>query len=197
VCLVSDEEALGQLLTTFHTSAWRLEALDRYLSPGEEAGLAAFLRGDPCPPTDPELEAWLAALRALPSQGRYLGRVHAIVGPLTPYLRYEIEWGYAPMADAGEDIRILHRKAWADTPFGRQPPDFWLIDDSVAVMNYDGDGRWLGMDLVSEPNDVAPYRSLHDLAVRHAVPLGEYLAAMRAARLDPSGMPREPGTRIA
>jgi hypothetical protein len=194
---VSDEEALGRLLSTFQKSAWRLEALDRYLSPGEQAGLAAFLRGDLCPPTDPELEGWLDVLRALPSQGRYLGRVHAIVGPLTPYLRYEIEWGYAPMAAAGEDIRILCRQTWTDMPFGRQPPDFWLIDDTVAVMRYDGDGRWLGMDLLTEPSEVAQYRSIRDLSVRHAVPLGEYVAAMRAAPLDPSGMLLEPSKRIA
>jgi len=53
---MSDEEKLGRLLSTFCRSAWRLEALDRYLSPGEEPGLAAFLRGDLCPPNDPELE---------------------------------------------------------------------------------------------------------------------------------------------
>jgi hypothetical protein len=184
---VSDEEELGHLLSTFRSSAWRLEALDWYLSPGEAPGLAAFLRGDPCPPSDPELEEWLAVLRQLPSQGRTLGRVHTIVGPLTPYLRYEIEWGYAPMATAGEDIRILHRRSWADTPFGWQPPDFWLIDDSVAaVMRYDSDGRWLGMDLLSEPSELDHYRSLRDLAVDHAVPLAAYLAAIRATPLDPS-----------
>ncbi len=164
-----------------------MEALDRYQSPGEEAGLTAFRRGDPCPPRDPELDEWLTILRGLPAQGRTLGRVHAITGPLTPYLRYEIEWGYAPMAAAGEDVRILHRPSWADTPFGEQPPDFWLVDDSVAaVMHYDGDGRWLGAELRSEPGDVARFCALRDLAVDHAVPLAVYLAALRATPLDPS-----------
>jgi hypothetical protein len=126
------------------------------------------------------LEEWLALLRQLPAQGRTVGRVHAITGPLTPYLRYEIEWGHAPMAAAGEVIRILAHRSWADTPFGRQPPDFWLIDDSVAaVMRYDGDGRWLGMDLLSGACDLARYCSLRDLAVDHSAPLAAYLAAMR------------------
>jgi hypothetical protein len=194
---VSDEEELGHLLSTFRRSAWRLEALDRYLSPGEAPGLAAFLRGDPCPPNDPELDEWLAVLQGLPDQGRTLGRVHAITGPLSPYLRFEIEWGYALMAAAGEDIRILHRRSWADMPFS-QPPDFWLIDDSVAVvMRYDGDGRWLGMDLLSDASDLATYCSLRDLAVDHSVPLAAYLAAMRAAPLDPSDLLGQRAQRVA
>jgi hypothetical protein len=144
------------------------------------------------------LEDWLAVLRRLPAQGRTLGRVHVITGSLTPYLRYEIEWGYAPMAAAGEDIRILHRRSWAEMPFERQPPDLWLIDDSVvAVMRYDGDGRWLGLDRVSDPRDIAMYRSLRDLAMDHAVPLAAYLRAMRTAPLDPSHLLEQPASRVA
>lgn len=193
---MSDDELLWELLRSFRRSAWRLEALDRYTVPSDEALLAAFLRGDPPPPPDPELTEYLAILRSLRDQGRTMGRVHAIAGPLTPYLRYEIEWGYPPLAAAGEDVRILHRTSWQRTPFGRQPPDFWLVDEeTAALMRYDDEGRWLGLDLVSG-EQVSPYRELRDQAVREAVPLSQYIAAMRRLPLDPTSL-LEPAQRIA
>lgn len=194
---MSDEAALWELLSTYRRSAWRLEALDRYTTAHEAPLLAAYLRGDPPPAPDAALLQYLDILRALPAQGRSMGRVHAIAGPLTPYLRYEIEWGYAPLASAGEDVRILHRSTWRDTPFGRRPPDFWLVDDeTVAVMEYDGEGRWLGMRLLTEPAQVAEFRELRDLALGAAVPYAEYIAAMRRAPLDPSSL-LVPTQRIA
>lgn len=194
---MSDDELLWELLHSFRRSAWRLEALDRYTVPSDEPLLAAFLRGDPPPAPDEELREYLAILRSLPAQGRTMGRVHAIAGPLTPYLRYEIEWGYPPLADAGEDVRILHRPTWHDTPFGRQPPDFWLVDDqTVAVMRYDDDGRWLGLDHVTADPEVAPYRAMRDLAVHESVPLSRYIAALRCVPLDPTSL-LEPVQRIA
>ena len=192
-----DRAALRELLFNFRRSAWRLEALDLYTTDHEAPLLAAYLRGDPPPPLDASFEQYLDNLRSLPEQGRRMGRVHAIAGPLTPYLRYEIEWGYAPLAAAGEDVRILHRPTWRQTPFGRRPPDFWLVDDeTVALMDYDDEGRWLGMRLVTDQVELAEYRHLRDLAVRASVPYAEYLAAMRRAPLDPSSL-LVPTQRIA
>jgi hypothetical protein len=194
---VNDEAGLWELLSTYRRSAWRLEALGRYTTPHEAPVLAAYLRGDPPPPPDAAFEQYLDILRALPAQGRSMGRVHAIAGTLTPYLRYEIEWGYAPLAAAGEDVRILHRPSWRDTPFRQRPPDFWLVDEEkVALMEYDDEGRWLGMRLLTEPAEVAEYCELRDLAVGDAVPYAEYIAAMRRAPLDPSSM-LVPTQRIA
>lgn len=194
---MSHDELLWELLRSFRRSAWRLEALDRYTVPSDEAPLAAFLRGDPPPLPDDELTEYLAILRSLPGQGRTMGRVHAIVGSLTPYLRYEVEWGYPPLDAAGEEVRILHRPSWRETPFGHQPPDFWLVDDeTVALMRYDGEGRWLGMDIVTAEHEVAPYRALRDLAIRESVPLSQYIAAIRRVPLDPTSL-LEPAQRIA
>ena len=195
---MSDADTLGRLLSGFRRSAWRLEARDRYAA---DADLHAYLRGDPLPPpVDGGMAAYLENLRALPGQGRSSGRVHALVGPLTPYLRYELEWGYTRTADAGDDVRILHRRSWADTPFGEQPPDFWLFDAelpeaTVALMHYAPDGEWRGLELVS--GDVSEYRRLHDLAVRDSVPLRDYLAVLRALPIDLSDALRPPAHRLA
>ncbi len=175
-------ETLKRLLTSFERSAWRLEALDCY---EENEACRAYLRGDPQPPPNPGSEGYRDNVRALVSQGRTIGRVHAIAGPLTPYLRFEIEWGYAFSEPAGDDVRILHRPSWDTTPFGHQPPDFWIFDDAtVAVMRYAHDGRWLGLDLVENPPQVAASRQVRDLAIKDSVSFREYLALMRRASID-------------
>jgi Family of unknown function (DUF6879) len=184
---VSDTDALNRLLSGFKRTAWRLEALDRYETTDR---VRAYLRGDPAPPPPGAgLAAYVDNIRGMRCQGRSIGRVHAIVGPLTPYLRYEVEWGYAFTAEAGDDVRILHRRTWAETPFGSQPPDFWAFDldtsdPIVALMHYGDGGEWLGLDLVTR--DLDDYRHLRELAVRAAVPLRDYLALLRVTTLDPT-----------
>ena len=149
----------------------------------------AFVRGEPQQPRVREIEDWIARIPRLRSQGKTMTRVHAIAGELTPYLRYEIEWAYTGNAAAGEAIHIAHFPSWGASPFQQQPPDFYLIDNqAVTLMHYDSEGHWLGFDLVTDEDQVHPYRDLRDLALRHAVPLHQYLAAMRVARLDPLGL---------
>jgi hypothetical protein len=104
-----------------------------------------------------------------------------------------VEWGYTACAAAGEDIRILHRPSWRESPFSAQPPDFYLVDDeTAAVMRYDSGGRWLGFDLVTDPDQLAEYRLLRDLALHHAIPLQRYLAALRVTPIDPLVLLRSP-----
>jgi hypothetical protein len=75
---------------------------------------------------------------------------------------------------------------WADTPFGEPPPDFYLLDDRiVAVMEYDDIGRWLGGEVISDVSEVARYRLVRDQALSAAVPLNDYLAAMRRTPVTP------------
>lgn len=182
---MSDLEALQRLLGDFQESTFHLEALDRYRVEGEIEIVEAFLRGEPQPPRIAAIEEWVARIPRLRAQGR-MTRVHAIAGPLSPYLRYEIEWAYTGNSAAGEDINIAHFPSWPESPFGEQPPDFYLIDDDVVtLMHYDGEGHWLGFDLLTEEDEVRSYRELRDLALGHATPLPRYLAAMRVAPLDP------------
>jgi hypothetical protein len=190
---VSDLDALEHLLSGFQTSIFRLEALDRYTVDGEIEVVDAFLRGEPELPRTPAIDDFFAHIRQERAEGRIRRRVHAIAGSLTPYLRYEVEWGYTACAAAGEDIHILHSPSWRESPFGAQPPDFYLVDDeTTAVMRYDSDGRWLGFDLVTHPDQLAEYRRLRDLALHDAIPLQRYLAAMRVAPIDPLVLLRRP-----
>jgi Family of unknown function (DUF6879) len=183
---MSDLDALEHLLSSFRRSIFRLEALDRYSVEGETEVVDAFLRGDLELPRTPAIDAFFAHIRQERAEGRIRTRVHAIAGPLTPYLRYEVEWGYTACAAAGEEIHILHTPSWRESPFSDQPPDFYLVDDeTTAVMRYDDEGHWLGFDLVTHPDQLAEYRRLRDLALQHATPLQQYLAAMRVTPIDP------------
>jgi hypothetical protein len=96
----------------------------------------ATVRGD-CPDADRKA-AWHKVLQADLDRGVTTSRVHAVCSPLSDYLRYELEWGYAHNL-AYEDIRILDLSE-KPMPTGLDGiGDFWLIDDlQVAVMRYDG-----------------------------------------------------------
>lgn len=183
---------VSRVLRNWNETSFRLEALDQYTVEGEEATLGAFLRGEPVRPHDQSLQGWLERLRGEQESGRRRERVHAIAGPLTPYLRCEIEWGYTINALAGEEIHILHRETWEDTPFGSRPPDFYLLDDrTVVVMAYDEVGHWLGGEVISRPDQVAKYLELRDKALAASVPLRDYLAALRRTPIPPPVI--EPG----
>jgi hypothetical protein len=178
---VSDQDVIRRVLLDWHASSFRLEALAQYTVDAERKEFEAFLRGDPLPPPNPpEFDEWFDRLRQERSEGRVRSRVHAIAGPLTPYLHYEIGWAYPGNAVAGEDIRIVHSASWEASPFGVEPPDFYLLDDeTVVLMAYDDVGHWLGGEVISDPPDVLRYRSLRDVAIEHSQPLTEYLAAFR------------------
>jgi hypothetical protein len=181
-----DRAALIPTLRAWRQSSFRLEALDYYAVEYEEHLLGAYLRGEPVRPFDQGLQEWLERLREERGQSKERVRVHAIGGPLTPYLHYEIEWAYTACADAGEDIRILHRESWDSTPFAKRPPDFYVLDGSaVVLMTYDYAGHWLGGEVITDPADVGGYLELRGQALAAAVPLHQYLAAVRHMACPP------------
>lgn len=184
---MTDQQTLLHTFDEWSHSSFRLEALDQYSVEFEREEFEAFLRGDPLPPPNPpEFDAWLEQLRRERAEGRLRSRVHAIAGPLTPYLHYEIDWAYKGNAAAGEDIRIVHAASWETSPFGTQPPDFYLLDDErVILLTYDESGHWLGGEIITDPAELPRYRRLRDLALSTSRPLAEYLAAMRRLPVPP------------
>jgi hypothetical protein len=168
--LVTDPAELGRFIDERTVrDLFRLETLDRYDVASDGGDFARYLAGEPGP--DMERKGrFLAALQADQARGLTTRRVHVVRSPLTPYLRYEMEWGYAHNA-AYEDIRILDL-AEVPEPAGLVAHDFWLIDDrEVAIMDYDGEGRYLGF--VPAPAD-SRFLAARDAAWRAGAPFGAY-----------------------
>jgi hypothetical protein len=160
----------------FRSSVFRLETLQVYRGSGEEDAISAFQAGLAEPPDDPEQADWEEMIRANLRAGRVMQRVHVVVEPLSPYMRFELTWAYAPNAAAGEDIRIIVVRDHEWPPeLPRQ--DFWLFDDvELFAAHYADDGMWLGVEPVADPTRLETARRWRDVALRLARPWREYMA---------------------
>ncbi|MGH8903007.1 MAG: DUF6879 family protein [Egibacteraceae bacterium] len=175
--MLSEEEL--DALFTFERSAFRLEAMDYYAVDTDVEELSKYLDGQPRPSkTDPEYDnPWFDFVRSSVAQGKRFYRVHVVHSPLSEYLCYECEWGYAyNMKLTGEEVHILDT-AERPRPQGLPNEDFWLLDDiKVIRMHYDVENRFVGGELLPE-SEALKYCRYRDLAVAAAVPFDEYWAA--------------------
>jgi hypothetical protein len=161
-------EELGRLFESFRHSAFRLECLPSYdVTEDDEAeALRLFLDGKPEPPWRKHRE-WPDTVRKARQRGAQMQRVRLMETPPTNYQRFQCAWGYPANVEAGEDIRILHHR-----PDGLLAVDFWLFDDTIAVvLEYDDQGRFL-VPVVAEATE--PYRQARDLTLKSAVTFSEY-----------------------
>lgn len=174
------------MVSTFRSTSSRLESLERYTVEPHEESFRLYLEGRPLPPGDGALDDWRQLVAEMTREGKTLTRVRAISGPMTPYARYELDWGYPGNAAAGERILILHVDDLAEVVGTGPVGDFYLFDDAVVLtMDYDAEGRPLPCRLITAPGEVAAYRRTWEEVVRSAVPLDEYLAAIRRQPLAP------------
>ncbi|GAA2915450.1 hypothetical protein GCM10020221_08990 [Streptomyces thioluteus] len=161
-------EEFEKHFTDFQREAFRLETLDDYSGSSNPAYLRAFMAGEPQPPN--YNQEWVDDVRANAQAGKRMYRVHILSRPLTDYLRFELGWGYAKNAEAGEEFFIL------DTTERPNPlagvPDFWMFDESSVVsMNYGENGKFHDAESRS---DVSRWIEYRDVALANSVPLQEW-----------------------
>jgi hypothetical protein len=162
----------------FRHTSFRLELLPAYIAPNEAGPYAEWQAGRM--PDPAWREPWSALVRDLGGQGKQLTRVHVVAEPLSDYERFELECAYPANVAAGEDVRILPRPV----PWNEPPADFYLFDGRhVGLMDYDDDGRWLGVRLygLAHPRRLLACRSWRDTAMRLSVPLHDYTSRRAAA----------------
>lgn len=178
-------QTVDELFQNFRSSAFRIEALDLYDVDSDKGGFKQYLSGIPLRSDDPADRAWCKFIEAATKSGKTVSRVHVISGPLTPYLRYEIDWGYAYNQTAGDQIFILHRPD-ARTLLSDKPlKDFWLFDEStVAEMIYDKECHFLGAQITTGAAVVSECIRQRDVALRHAQSLSDYLSRLRRTTFD-------------
>ncbi|MCD0450445.1 hypothetical protein LO762_14780 [Actinocorallia sp. API 0066] len=154
----------------FKESAFRLELHQVYTMPDEQEEFERFKAGEK-PPKDLHYP-WLDKVANAARTGRTIQRVHVVEQPLSDYLKYEFEWGYAFNVRSGEDIRILDLTGKPNP--GLPDHDFWMFDEeSVVRMLYRPDGTQIGRELIGKP-DIEMYRRYRDVALHGAVPFLEY-----------------------
>ncbi|MGG2458280.1 DUF6879 family protein [Streptomyces sp. RGM 3693] len=170
--MTTSSRTLGSLFDTFDREAFRLETLDDYSRSGSVDAYRAFLAGQDRP--DGYNADWLEEVKGLVDSGRRIYRVHVLTRPLTPYLRFELGWGYVTNATAGEEFFILDATDRPNPLVG--VGDFWLFDSvTAAPMSYDHEGKFLGADVL--PDDRGPeYVTHRDTALAHAVPFANWWA---------------------
>jgi hypothetical protein len=175
------ESDLGRCFEVFTVSAFRLETLRAYAAPGEEDRLRAFRLGLPLPERSARTSRWLRRIAATTATGKSWHRVRVLDRPLSEYECYRL-LGYRESAEAGEVIRIADRSSCpALAPLAR---DFWLFDAAArpfaALMNYDHAGEYLGAAVTTEPAVIMACVTARNLAQQYSVPLGAYLAQLKA-----------------
>ncbi|WP_030542474.1 DUF6879 family protein [Streptomyces albus] len=139
--MISASDDLAARFSSFEVEAFRLETLDDYGQSGNSDAYRAFLAGEPKP--EGYNAAWLKTVRRATESGKRMLRVHVLSRPLTPYLRYELGWGYLTNMAAGEEFFILDTTDRPNPLAGA--PDFWLFDGrDPVVLNYDEAGAFLG-----------------------------------------------------
>ncbi|WP_329132422.1 hypothetical protein OG552_13035 [Streptomyces sp. NBC_01476] len=167
---MGSSKSLGDLFDSFKSEAFRLETLDDYSKSGSVVAYRLFLAGLP-QPEDYNAD-WVEEVRASTAAGKRIYRVHVLSRPLTPYLRFELGWGYRKNMTGGEEFFVLDITG-RDNPLSGVG-DFWLFDgEDVATMGYAGEGKFLGAEVLP-PVRAAEFVKYRDTALARAEPFTEW-----------------------
>lgn len=172
------------LARTYLKTAFRMEMLPQYLVDHLNPNFKAFLAGDPIPPPNPAGTRWSDMIREHVAAGRIMARVHILPDKLTPYLKYEIEWGYTKNAVAGDDIRIMLPDRCDQELRRVLTQDFWIFDDELVVLvDYDPQGRFKGLRQIGNGESIAIYQDAKRLSWERSIPLSEFLSLWRQNKI--------------
>lgn len=154
----------------------RVQTLERYGVPSDDADFAGYLAGAPAP-TSSYREPFFQELRnGVAAQMRWRN-LHVIREPLSDYLRYAFEWVYTYSSEAGQDIRVLDLDQHPAAAILHRTGDFWVVEHQhVALVRYDDEGRHLG-EVAVEDTSATGYLAAAELAWQLGVPFTEWWAA--------------------
>lgn len=166
------------LFDSFTESAFRFESLDSYMIPEEAVEYRRFLNGEPLPTADKD--QWGQFVRQNVADHKKIQRVHAVSMPLTPYLRFEIDWGYLFGSAAGEDIYLIDRDSAPQA--AQKVSDFWLFDrKTLVIMKYDSEGHFIHGRQDDDPSVISTHVEVMSSLLKRAIPLKAFLAEVRNA----------------
>lgn len=172
------EDEFDRMLAGYGQSAFRWEGQSSYRLDYEQEEYDRFLAGNPTPP--PEVAWWRPWLDRLAvmtgEEGKTMSRVRVLDAPATPYQQWEL-WAAKWHAQAGEDIRYMSRAAAAGLGLPLDH-DWWLLDgERLIVIRYTSSGEESDIELVTDKGEIALHEGWRDLAMSHAVPVTDIVAA--------------------
>lgn len=165
----------------FRYTAYRLEALQRYTVPSEEAAFERFRAGGERGEI-PGIAQWIEeTIAPAAAEGRKVHRVHVVETPVSEYVRFEAAWAYAHTAPAGEEIRILP-VAQGEWPTELPRLDYWLFDSMTMLsLQYDDEGRFLTARYEDDPALIVQANHWRDVAVKLSTPYTDFAETATAA----------------
>lgn len=175
-------EEFNALFDAVSHTVFRLETLQTYDVPVDDASLVAFRTGTPRPERSVRTSPWLRRIAATTTAGVSWSRVRVVEHPLTEYSRWEL-LAYIESQAVGEQIHTVDR---ADV--GDCGPDFWLLDAGTptacaVLMHYTPAGELVNRELVTDDVPLADLADRRDTALSDAVSLNGFLAHL-AGRAD-------------
>jgi hypothetical protein len=170
-------DEFGQLLAGAQASLRRWEAQPEYAVTVEGPDFELFRAGRPRPPE--QLEWWRPWLKQITRQthaGVTVERVAVVDDPPTLYQRWR-RWAAGPVLQAGEVIYDLTAEQARTLGLDRGQ-DWWMIDDTrLIVMDFSPARKLTTMTFVTDPDVIARYQDMWDLATRNAVTADQFAAA--------------------
>lgn len=163
---------VDDLLRMCRRSALHLEMRDGYML--DDPMLHAWRSGHR---DDPEDRAswwspWHELMAEAVGRGVSVRRARIVSEPISEYIRYEYDVTFANVA-VGEDVRWLPRRQ--ATSLALPGNDFWLFDEETLLVNhFSGEGDWLDVEQVSDPDVVKLCLSAFEAVWERAVPHAEY-----------------------
>lgn len=167
---------LGTFIAEHHqTDLLRVQTLGYYEVASDGEDYRRYLDGEPVPSASGK-QQWLDRLRTDTAAGRVRRNVHVVRAPLSPYLRYQFEWCYAPNAAAGQEIRILDVTEVPTAAMLLDVGDFAVIEGRhVARLRYTPDGGYRGA-VASGADAATAFAALAGVAWMMATPFATWWA---------------------
>lgn len=164
-------EEFAALFDSFERSVFRLEGLQAY---AEDDGFRAFRDGAARPERSVRSSPWMRRIAVTTAVGKQWSRVRLVEYPLTEYTRYELV-AYIESQAVGEQVALADRAESGDLGL-----DFWLFDEDTpyaraVLMHYSPGGEVERYEVVNDPAGLEQLRARHRAALKHSVPLNEFI----------------------
>jgi hypothetical protein len=173
---IPDFEAWLEERRTTPGDMLRIQTLDAYAVPSDDADFAGYLNGAAAP-TSEYREPFFQELRDDAATGRTWRNLVVINGVPTDYQRYANEWVYTYSVEAGQDVRILDLSENQAAAVLMRTGDFWVIEHQyVARVRYSDDGSHQGEVAVDDDAAIG-YIAAAELAWQLGTPFAEWYAA--------------------